>query len=47
VEEVEAVFGRGEALAPAGKRQVERLYMEVDGVLCALAETAAKAYGIV
>jgi len=30
--EVEAVFERGEALAQAGKREVERLYIEADGV---------------
>ena len=32
VEEVEAVFTRGEAVSQAGERQVERLYMEADGV---------------
>lgn len=31
-EEVEAVFGRGEAIAQAGERSIERLYMEADGV---------------
>jgi hypothetical protein len=31
-EEVEAVFTRGEAVLQAGERQVERLYMEADGV---------------
>jgi len=31
-EEVEAVFSRGEPIAQAGKRIVERLYMEADGV---------------
>jgi hypothetical protein len=29
---VEAVFGRGEPLPEAGEREVERLYMEADGV---------------
>jgi hypothetical protein len=30
--EVEAVFSRGEPIAQAGERRVERLYMEADGV---------------
>lgn len=32
VEEVEAVFSRGEPLLQAGERPIERLYMEADGV---------------
>lgn len=31
-EEVEAVFGRGEPIAPIGERCVERWYIEADGV---------------
>lgn len=31
-EEVEAVFSRGEPIAQAGERSIERLYMEADGV---------------
>jgi len=32
VEEVEAVFSRGEPIVPAGERCIERLFMEADGV---------------
>jgi hypothetical protein len=32
MEEVEAVFSRGEPIAQAGERCIERLYMEADGV---------------
>jgi hypothetical protein len=31
-EEVEAVFSKGEPIAQAGERRIERLYMEADGV---------------
>lgn len=42
MEEVEAVFGRGEVLAQAGKRQVKRLYMEADGVYVRLQKQPRK-----
>lgn len=41
-EEVEAVFGRGEALGQAGERRVERLYMEADGVYVRLQKQPRK-----
>lgn len=41
-QEVEAVFGRGAALAEAGERRVERLYMEADGVFVRLQKQPRK-----
>lgn len=42
MEEVEAVFGRGEPIVPAGERRVERLYMEADGVYVRLQRQSRK-----
>ena len=42
MEEVEAVFGRGEPIAQAAERRVERLYIEVDGVYVRLQKQAQK-----
>lgn len=41
-QEVEAVFGRGAALAETGEPRVERLYMEADGVFVRLQKQPRK-----
>ena len=41
-EEVEAVFSRGEPIAQAGERCIERLYMEADGVYVRLQRQSQK-----